>query len=83
MKRSNTTDTTPVTAVIESVSINGVVEIKFSAAVVPVSDVALLSIDEVYLVYEQNSFEADQTFSFTWTVVKSTPFKLFIQLNFL
>jgi hypothetical protein len=40
MKISNTTDTTPVTAVIESVSINGVVEIKFSAAVVPVSDVA-------------------------------------------
>jgi len=52
MREVNTTDTTPVTAEIESVSINGLVEIKFSAAVVPVSDVAQLSIDEVYLVYE-------------------------------
>ena len=53
-------------------------EIKFSAAVVPVSDVSQLSIDEVFLMLEQNSFEADQTFTFTWTVTKSTPFKLFI-----
>jgi hypothetical protein len=52
MKSSNTTETTPVTAKIESININGLMEIKFSSAVVPVSDVAQLSIDEVYLVYE-------------------------------
>lgn len=59
MKLSNDTDTTPVTARIESININGLMEIKFSAAVVPVSDVSQLSIDEVYLMLEQNSFEAD------------------------
>jgi hypothetical protein len=31
---------------------------------------------------EQNSFEADQTVTFTWTITKSTPFNLFIQLGF-
>jgi hypothetical protein len=40
MKLSNDTDTTPVTAKIESISINGLMEIKFSAAVVPVGDVS-------------------------------------------
>lgn len=52
MKLSNDTDTTPVTAVIDSISINGLIEIKFSAAVVPISDVSQLSIEEVYLTLE-------------------------------
>jgi hypothetical protein len=40
MKLSNDTDSTPVTAAIESISINGLMKIQFSAAVVPVGDVS-------------------------------------------
>jgi len=59
MKSSNTTDTVPITAWIESISLTGLVEIKFSKAVLRVKDVAQLTYEEIFLTLKQNSYERD------------------------